>query len=169
MWCLPHCFLPRTWDSAYCGGSKNNSLTVPSCLPSSASAHHSTLLRDAGPSTTMLPRLPGQLASLSSSHKRYGQKEGWKREGPYLALGCCWNPSSSSSGSFLYLAQGSCSSFVAPCPWSLHQPHVAHPPSSHWVLVIALLFLYPSPISGSFLQTLISQLLDFSTFVLLAF
>ncbi|KAB1274375.1 hypothetical protein Cadr_000011815 [Camelus dromedarius] len=28
MWCLPHCFLPRTWDSAYCGGSKNNSLTL---------------------------------------------------------------------------------------------------------------------------------------------
>lgn len=145
----------------------------------SASAHPSTLLHEAGLSAAMLPRLPGKLASLSSSHKRYGKKEGRKRgEGTHLALGSCWNPSSSSSGSNTFLhsqheapcpSWGLSSSCVVASPCTSHTRGVACPPSSHWVLIIALFLLHPSPRGGSFLQTLISQLPHFSMFVLSVF
>ena len=115
----------------------------------SASAHPFTLLCEAGLSAAMLPRLPGELASLSSSHRRYGQKEGRKRgEGTHLALGSCWNPSSSSSGSNTFLhpqhkapcpSWGLSSSCVVVSPCTSHTRGEACPPSSHWVLVIALL------------------------------
>lgn len=159
-------------------------LTTPCCLCLLLTwcflppARPSTLLCDAGLSATTFPRLLGQLA-VSSSRNSSGQKEGRKRrEGSPFAAGSCWKPSSSSSGSTTFLdsqhkalcpSRGCLNQRGAPCHWSLHQPHVACPPSSYWALGISLLFLYPSPRGRGFLMTLISQLPHFSIPASLAF
>lgn len=125
------------------------------------------MLCGAGLSAVMLPRLPPE-SSSRSAQERSGQKAERKRgEGlPSLWASARAPPAAAAQAPVRFYALST--RYRASLAVQT-QLHVACPPGSCRALVMSLLFLYPGPRGGGFVQTRISWLPHLSTFVLSAF